>query len=136
MSDIDRFLLKIHKTKDGCWLWVGAKTGSIAKFRYGKNMGNAKRFIFEHEFGEVLDEYYPINSCKEDFCVNPHHLKLEHVSLNKAYQKKRDRKFCPQGHQDWVVRNNGHYGSRKCKACDRERSARTREKKKKGQKSG
>lgn len=74
-----RFWEKVNKTKDGCWLWTGAKsiqgygqTGRIIEGRPTKIP--AHRQAFQYLRGPIPDGLVLDHLCMTKLCVNPDHL--------------------------------------------------------------
>lgn len=88
----ERFLLKIHKTKD-CWLWVGAKMGS----GYGvmrdsdQSMQGAHRISYKLYKGDIPKDKIICHTCDNKSCVNPDHLFLGTQSDNMQDMHKKGR---------------------------------------------
>lgn len=74
---LERFFKFVYKNQvSACWDWIGAKDADgYGRFRFGKSMVGAHRFLFAHENGIELAELPPIGQrCERHCCVRPLHL--------------------------------------------------------------
>jgi hypothetical protein len=78
MSDVERFWSKVEKTKNGCWIWTGAKSTS------GYGMGTIKsknehshRIAWKLLKDPIKKGEWLNNECKFRHCVNPDHWSVE-----------------------------------------------------------
>jgi hypothetical protein len=75
-QDIDRFLSKLNKLPNGCWLWTDHRDEcGYGKFRIGKQMFLAHRFSFEIHKGQIPEGMECMHTCDNPPCCNPSHLR-------------------------------------------------------------
>jgi hypothetical protein len=73
-SATERFMAKVEKTDDGCWIWTASKGGQYGKFCLNNRTETAHRASY------VLFKGWPEPStvihhrCGNKLCVNPDHL--------------------------------------------------------------
>lgn len=76
MPEIERFMSKVHKAENGCWLW----TAYCMKNGYGFFRTPAKHVLAHRAsyrlFCGELDQRDVMHSCDTPACVNPEHLSL------------------------------------------------------------
>ncbi len=128
---IDRFLAKVDKQADGCWLWTGfLHSNGYATFYTGTRKQMAHRFAYEYYVGPIPDGLQLDHLCRVRSCVNPEHVEpvtsrtnlLRGHTVTAAHAAKTE---CPQGHPFDEVNTYIHpTGSRRCRECMRERDRR------------
>lgn len=98
ISTEERFFNKVKKQVNGCWLWVGAKTGSN---KYGYFHLSAKegcvfahRYSFELSKGPIPEGMLVCHTCDIPTCVNPDHLFLGTHKENAIDRSKKGRNKC------------------------------------------
>ena len=69
-----RFLAKVTKAKNGCWLWTGAKDkDGYGVFSMNKKSNRAHRLAYKHWNGTIPEKHVIRHTCT-NLCVNPAHL--------------------------------------------------------------
>lgn len=125
---LDRFLLKIEKRSNGCWIWTGhINRDGYGRFWDGDRQVLAHRWYFQELHGPIALEldhtcHTPecISPCEHRACVNPAHLEPVEHGENVRRGKHNGRKtHCPRGHP--YNTENTYYGKdrthRMCRAC-------------------
>ena len=93
MPEIDRFMLKVHKAENGCWLWTAyCMKNGYGLFRTPQKHELAHRVAYRL-FTGALDQRDVMHACDTPACVNPEHLSLgtRKENMQDAKQKKRMR---------------------------------------------
>lgn len=75
--DLDRFMLKVEKSEDGCWIWTGKINTTIGGYGYFKVGGAwrlAHRIAHELMIGPIPNGLEVDHLCFNTACVNPAHL--------------------------------------------------------------
>jgi len=123
---IDRFMEKVFKHSNGCWIWLGYTTSKgYGTFGPDQHPVRAHRWIYEYYNGP-LGDLLCLHECNHPSCVNPDHLYAGTGSDNMqdrikaGNDPKLNKKFCPQGHpyDEWNTRI--YKGARICIACNDE----------------
>lgn len=129
----DRFDEKwIAEPNTGCWLWTASITSSgYGLIKHSGKLLTAHRLAYEWYITTIPDGKELDHLCRTPACVNPWHLEpvthrenvLRGISPAALCAKKT---HCPAGHKYegenlYVCKK----GSRKCKACGRERKQRS-----------
>lgn len=125
-SDLGRFLTKVRKDSDGCWIWTGALQGKGAKtgsgygsFRLEGRVRPAHRVAYEHFVGEIPAGLTLDHLCEVTSCVNPSHLEEVTHLVNIGRSARARKTHCKRGHE---LSGDNLYvhitsGSRVCKTC-------------------
>ena len=69
LSDIDRFMNKVHKTET-CWNWTGHLTKGYGQFRVGFIKSGAHRWLYQYLHGPVSQLLHLDHLCRNRSCVN------------------------------------------------------------------
>lgn len=73
-AELSRFMSYVKKRSDGCWEWIGGRTGAgYGAFKIRGNQYRAHRVIYEHHNGPVGD-LLVCHKCDQRWCVRPAHL--------------------------------------------------------------
>lgn len=123
MTTIEKMMQRVV-VSDGCWLWSGPQAGkgygvmSISKHR----LVYVHRLAYETANGPVPEGLEIDHLCNTRLCVRLDHLEaVTHVeNVRRANER---RTHCKSGHEfspanTYVWKD----GSRKCRACDRDRA--------------
>lgn len=69
-------LVKIGRTPDACWEWLGCKRADgLALKQIAGRQVTARRWIWEQLFGPIPAGYVIAQACGNNGCINPHHLR-------------------------------------------------------------
>lgn len=74
-----RFWAKVRKTDtpDGCWIWVGARSGGgYGHLNYKGEYLDAHRLSYEMNVGPVPEGKCVLHDCDNPPCIRPNHLFL------------------------------------------------------------
>lgn len=140
---IDRFLEKIQRHENGCWIF----TGCLATTGYGKMSSSgpnrkseyAHRISYELYNGLIPEGMEIDHLCRNRQCVNPEHLEVVTSALNMQRAApymilnpgnrgihEKSKTHCPHGHE-YSLENtylDPRNGNRHCKACRKSRGER------------
>ena len=87
VSEVERFMAKVHKAENGCWLWTAYRMrNGYGNFRTPLRHELAHRASYRLFIG-VLDARDVMHSCDTPSCVNP-----EHLSLGTRFENMQDAK--------------------------------------------
>jgi hypothetical protein len=93
MSAIDRFMAKVDKQADGCWIWTacGHKTGYGRFGLTSTNVEYSHRAAWRLMRGPIPARTLVCHTCDVRLCVNPDHLFLgsHHDNMRDASNKGR-----------------------------------------------
>lgn len=137
----DRFWSKVNKDAPvpadrpelgPCWLWTGAQAYNGYGFFRAGPLVRAHRFAYEFFVGPIPEGLQIDHLCRVRNCVNPDHLEpvtgQENHRRGNSGKLERERTHCPQGHPYDEANTRWWRGrNRHCRACDRERHRRFRE---------
>jgi hypothetical protein len=75
MQDLNKFMKKVSKQPDGCWLWTGANNYKYGHFTLDNEI-YAHRSSFILHGNEIPKDMLVLHKCDVPLCVNPNHLFL------------------------------------------------------------
>ena len=92
LSIEERFLAKVRKQENGCWLWAG----KCDKRGYGKAWNGQKwrlahRMMWEFARGPIPKGMCVCHRCNVPQCLNPSHLYLDTSKANTEYRSRNGR---------------------------------------------
>jgi hypothetical protein len=71
----DRFMAKVEKDENGCWLWVAHVTpNGYGQFGIGRKLFYAHRIAYEMFVGPIATGLQIDHLCRVRHCVNPDHM--------------------------------------------------------------
>ena len=85
-SAIVRFMLKVEKSADSCWLWTGHKSAKgYGQFWWKGRARWAHRWAYEAIGGMKIPDGFTLNhKCHNPACCNPAHMEFMTVAENSA----------------------------------------------------
>lgn len=71
-----RFMEKVDKQEDGCWIWTGAVSRDVryGRFKIDGFVWMAHRWAYTAYVGEIPEGLFIDHLCRVRECVNPAHL--------------------------------------------------------------
>lgn len=75
MQNLNKFMKKVSKQPDGCWLWTGANNYKYGHFKLNNEI-YAHRASFILHGNEIPKDMLVLHKCDVPLCVNPNHLFL------------------------------------------------------------
>lgn len=131
MNTLSKLERKINKT-DTCWLWTASlDTHGYGHVSYGGKLRLAHRLLYELLKGPIPDGCVLDHICRTRHCVNPDHLRPMSAAQNNSRELAvsfwSQKTHCPKGHE--YTPENTYievYGARRCRQCQRDKSARQR----------
>jgi hypothetical protein len=127
---VGRFMSKVKKTSNGCWIWQAFKQNDgYSRFTFMGRSMVGHRASYQIFKGELDPEKHIHHVCNTPSCVNPEHLEQispqENYMISNSFSAKNARKtHCHRGHVfDEANTNYSYYGKdksmrrRQCRAC-------------------
>ena len=75
MQDLNKFITKVTKQPDGCWIWGASNNDKYGLFKL-KNEKYAHRASFILHGNKIPNGMHVLHKCDVPLCVNPSHLFL------------------------------------------------------------
>jgi len=98
MPEIERFMTKVNKAENGCWLWTAYRMkNGYGLFRTPEKHVLAHRASYRLFCG-TLDERDVMHACDTPACVNPAHLSLGTRKENMQDAKRKMRLCVGESH--------------------------------------
>lgn len=107
--------LKKTEFVDGHWLWTGCFVGPYGNMRWKKKTQLIHRLSYAFFYRCVPPKHMEVHHlCRVKACWNPDHLKLDTRKEHRDDEKE-DRRFCPTGHDRWLVGTTTNGSCLECK---------------------
>jgi len=84
-----RFLNRVEKCTDGCWVWKGGFSGNKTSYVGTARLSSSeyvRPYVYKKFFGEYDPKLTPLPSCNNKRCVSPSHLQLGKRAYRYGYQ--------------------------------------------------
>lgn len=127
---IRKFMKRVQKIENGCWIWTGAKTSKgYGEFWAGEAIC-AHRFSYECFNGPIPEDLELDHLCENPSCCNPAHLEpVTHLENVIRAARHRLKTHCKNGHE-YNEENTYYYSDgvgkarvkRDCRICSIERA--------------
>ncbi len=80
---IDRLMMRMRETSDGCWQWTGyVRNSGYAQFSYRGTNHLVHRLMYQMENGPIPDGLVIDHICRNRLCIRPEHLRAVTQSEN------------------------------------------------------
>jgi len=127
MNSKDRFLNKVDKKENGCWMWTSSGSpNGYGKFHFNGKYQWAHRVSYMLFKGEIPEGMTIDHICMNKRCVNPDHLRVmtlaENILISNGITAQHKRKtHCPKGHEytpeNTILKKQSNSIGRWCRQC-------------------